>query len=59
MTKASGISGCMAAAGLTGAAEINSSWATGGTENPEEHTKHSGFTTTKFEVKKERLSGVT
>lgn len=54
----SGISGCMAAVGLAEAAEIISSWAAGGIEDPEEYTRHSDFPT-KFGVKKEGLSEVT
>lgn len=58
MTK-SGISGCVAAAGLAETAEINSSWATGGIEDPEEYTRHSDFSHTEPGVKKESLSEIT
>lgn len=48
MTKMSGISGPMAAAGLSEAAESNSNWATGGIEDPKEYTRHSAFSHNKI-----------
>lgn len=47
-TKVSGVSGHRAAAGLAEAAEINSTWATGGIEDPEEYPRHSDFTHNKI-----------